>query len=409
MFVIFVICHLTATETARETMIMQTAPTLFEPITFANGITLRNRIVMAPMTTWSANDDGTVSDAEVLYYRRRVNGIGLVLTGCTHVTPNGIGFTGEFASYDDSFIPSLRRLVEAAKSGGAPAVLQIFHAGNKAIPELIPGEDVVGASAVAVSPGPFNPGGVTPRALSYAEIQEIISAFGEATRRAIEAGFDGIELHGAHGFLVQNFFSPHYNQRDDAWGGTLENRMRFPLAVVREVKRVIATHAERPFLLGYRLSPEEPEQDGLRMSDTYALIDGLIDIGVDYIHASLSNILEAKPVEATDDRTIAERVAVKVAGRVPVIAAGQVRTPQQAERALDLGLSLVAVGQGLVMNPEWVELSQRGDGRLIETEIRTTNVPEIALPAGLWGQIQFAAGWFKINDDRQAPRQKATA
>ncbi|WP_436010977.1 NADH-dependent flavin oxidoreductase [Rhizobium sp. LjRoot254] len=388
---------------------MQTAPTLFEPFTFANGITMRNRVVMAPMTTWSANDDGTVSDEELLYYRRRVNGVGLVLTGCTHVTPNGIGFTGEFASNDDSFIPSLRRLAEAAKSGGAPAVLQIFHAGNKAVPELVPDADVVGASAMPVSAGPFNPGGVLPRALDHDEIVEVISAFGDATRRAIEAGFDGIELHGAHGFLIQNFFSPHYNHRDDAWGGTLENRMRFPLAVVREVKRVIATHAERPFLLGYRVSPEEPEQDGLRISDTRALIEGLIDCGVDYIHASLSNILEAKPAEATDDRTIAELVAAKVAGRVPVIAAGQVRTPQQAEHALDLGLSLVAVGQGLVMNPEWVELSKHGNGRLIETEIRTTKVPEIALPAGLWGQIQFATGWFDINDDRHAPRQKATA
>ncbi|NDK53402.1 NADH-dependent flavin oxidoreductase [Rhizobium laguerreae] len=388
---------------------MQNAPTLFEPFTFANGMTLRNRVVMAPMTTWSANDDGTVSDEEVLYYRRRVNGVGLVLTGCTHVMPNGIGFTGEFASYDDTFVPSLRRLAEAAKSGGAPAVLQIFHAGNKAVPELIPGADVVGASAVPVSPGPFNPDGVMPRALGHDEILEVISAFGDATRRAIEAGFDGIELHGAHGFLIQNFFSPHYNQRVDAWGGTLENRMRFPLAVVREVKRVIAAHAERPFLLGYRLSPEEPEQDGLRISDTCALIEHLIDCGVDYVHASLSNVLEAKPIEVTNDRTIAELIAVKVAGRVPVIAAGQVRTPQQAERALDLGLSLVAVGQGLVMNPEWVELSKRGNGSLIETEIRTTKVPEIALPAGLWGQIQFATGWFKINDNGKAQRQKAIA
>ncbi|MER8705139.1 NADH-dependent flavin oxidoreductase [Mesorhizobium sp. M1088] len=390
-------------------MTMQTAPTLFEPFTFANRITVRNRIVMAPMTTWSANDDGTVSDEEVLYYRRRVNGIGLVLTGCTHVTPNGIGFTGEFASYDDSFIPSLGRLAEAAKSGGAPAVLQIFHAGNKAVPELISDADVVGASAIPVSPGPFNPGGVMPRALGHDEILKVISAFGDATRRAIDAGFDGVELHGAHGFLIQNFFSPHYNQRDDAWGGTLENRMRFPLAVVREVKRVIAAHAQRPFLLGYRVSPEEPEQDGLRISDTCALIEHLIDCRVDYVHASLSNVIEAKPAEAADDRTVAELIAAKVAGCVPVIAAGQVRTPQQAERALDLGLSLVAVGQGLVMNPKWVELSKRGNARLIEAEIRTTKVPEIALPAGLWGQIQFATGWFNINDDRQAPRQKATA
>ena len=218
---------------------MEATPTLFEPFGFANGLTLRNRVVMAPMTTWSANDDGTVSDEEVSYYRRRVNGVGLVLTGCTHVSPNGIGFTGEFASYDDSFTPSLRRLAEAAKSGGAPAILQIFHAGNKAVPELIPGGEVVSASSLQAPVDPFNAKEVTTRALSHDEILDLISAFGETTRRAIEAGFDGIELHGAHGFLIQNFFSPHYNQRDDEWGGSPENRMRFPLAVVSEVKRVM--------------------------------------------------------------------------------------------------------------------------------------------------------------------------
>ncbi|QPB18894.1 NADH-dependent flavin oxidoreductase [Rhizobium sp. 007] len=390
-------------------MLMEATRKIFEPFVFANVLTLRNRVVMAPMTTWSANDDGTVSDEEVSYYRRRVNGVGLALTGCTHVLPNGIGFTGEFASYDDSFTPSLRRLAEAAKSGGAPAILQIFHAGNKAVPELIPDRDVVSASALEVPPGPFNPGGVTTRALSHDEILDVISAFGEATRRAIEAGFDGIELHGAHGFLIQNFFSPLYNQRNDEWGGTLENRMRLPLAVVREVKRVITTCATRPFLLGYRVSPEEPEQGGLRINDTYALIEQLIDGGVDYLHASLSNALEAKPVEASGDRTIAELIAARVAGRVPVLAAGQVRTPQQAERALDLGLSLVAVGQWLVINPDWVELSQSGKDNLIETEIRTTTIPEIALPAKLWGVIEAAAGWFKINDDHEARRRKATA
>jgi 2,4-dienoyl-CoA reductase-like NADH-dependent reductase (Old Yellow Enzyme family) len=136
-----------------------------------------------------------------------------VITGCTHVLPNGIGFTDEFASYDDGFVPSLRRLAAAAKSGGAPAVLQIFHAGNKAVPELVPGGEVVSASAVTTEAGPFSPP-VTPRALTHDEILDAVRAFGETTRRAIEAGFDGIELHGAHGFLIQNFLSPRFNPAD---------------------------------------------------------------------------------------------------------------------------------------------------------------------------------------------------
>src|SRR3954468_16027169 len=245
---------------------------LFQPFTFKKGITVNNRIAMAPMTTWASNDDYTISDDEVKHYTARVKGIGLIITGCTRVTPNGIGFTHEYACYDNSFLPSLKKLAAAAKSDGAPAILQIYHAGNKAISELIPGGDVVSASAVEVGPMPFVNGKVIPRELTHDEIIDIIKAFGQATRRAIEAGFDGIELHGAHGFLIQNFFSPLYNQRGDEWGGTLENRMRFPIAVVREVKRVVAAHANRPFLVGYRVSPEEPEAGGLRIADTYELI-----------------------------------------------------------------------------------------------------------------------------------------
>ncbi|MBY3246506.1 NADH-dependent flavin oxidoreductase [Rhizobium laguerreae] len=382
---------------------------LFAPFSFPNGLTLRNHVVMAPMTTWSGNDDGTVSDAEINYYRRRVQGVGLVLTGCTHVTANGVGFTGEFAACDDKFTPSLRQLADAAKSGGAPALLQIFHAGNKAEPDLVPDRDVVSASAVPLAAGPFNPGGVIPRPLSHDEILDVIADFGAAARRAIEAGFDGIELHGAHGFLLQNFFSPFYNRRDDEWGRSPENRMRFPLAVVTEVKRVIREFADRPFLLGYRISPEEPEEGGLRINNAYALIDSLIDAGVDYIHASLANVLEAKPVANTDERTIAELIAAHVAGRVPMIAAGQIRTPEQASRALELDLSLVAVGQGLVINPNWVELATSGRENLIADTVRTSTVPKIELPAKLWGVIQAATGWFKVDDDLAERAQKASA
>jgi len=374
----------------------KTQPQLFEEFTFSKGIGLRNRIVMAPMTTWSGNEDGTVSDEEVAYYHRRAKGVGLVMTGCTHVLPNGIGFAGEFASYDDRFTPSLRRLAEAAKSGGAPAILQIFHAGNKALPELVPGGEIVSASALKAAPGAFNNGDITARAVSHDEILDIIVAFGKATRRAIEAGFDGVELHGAHGFLIQNFFSPLFNKRDDEWGGSLGNRMRFPLAVVQEVKRIIDLHARRPFLLGYRISPEESDEGGIRISDTYELIDRLVLAGVDYTHVSLSSVLHAKPIGDADGSSIAELIVAHVAGRIPVIAAGQIRKPEQAQSALGFGLSLVAVGQGLVMNPEWVELAQSERSHEIDIALRPPVVSQIMLPAKLWDVIRATAGWFEI-------------
>ncbi len=368
----------------------------FQPFSFDAGVRLRNRVVMAPMTTWASNDDATVSDDELSYYRARVRGVGLVITGCSHVTASGQGFTDEFAASDDAFIPSLRRLADAAKSGGAPAVLQIFHAGNKALTHLIPDGDLVSASSLEMEPTPFTPGGVRSRALAAEEIQEIIEAFGHATRRAIEAGFDGVELHGAHGFLLQNFLSPHFNRRTDEWGGSPENRMRFPLAVVREVKRVIGEHADRPFLAGYRLSPEEPNEGGLRIGDVYPLIDRLVELGIDYLHLSLASVLTARPLEDASGRRIIKRVLEQVDGRLPVMAAGQIRTPADAAAAMDLGLSLAAVGQGLVMNPDWVELAAAGREAEIRLSLEESRVREIRIPGKLWSVIKATAGWFNL-------------
>jgi len=369
---------------------------LFEPFTLPGGSVMRNRVVMAPMTTWAGNADGTVTDEELAYYRKRVNGVGLVITGCTQVQANGIGFTDEYASFDDRFIPSLRSLAEAAKSGGAPAVLQLFHAGNKAVPDLSPNREVVSASDIGIPATAFA-AATAPRALTQSEILEVIAAFGAATRRAIEAGFDGIELHGAHGFLIQNFFSPHFNRRQDQWGGSLDNRMRFALAVVAEVRRVAELHAkDRPFIIGYRISPEEPDPDGLRLDDSLVLIDGLIAADVDYLHVSLGDILKNKPIGGSGTATIAQIIERHVAGRIPLIAAGGIMTPGQAADALALGLSAVAVGRALIINPDWVELANSCEANSIATTLDPAQVPDLHIPEKLWGIIQAVTGWFTL-------------
>lgn len=345
------------------------------------------------MTTWASNDDGTVSDEEEAYYRRRVQGVGLVITGCTHVQANGVGFTGEFAAHDDRFIPSLRKLALAARSGGAPAILQIFHAGVKTLPALV--SDVVAASAVAGGGGPFAEA-IMPRELSDAEIVDVVNAFADATRRAIAAGFDGIELHGAHGFLIQNFFSPYSNRRSDQWGGSLENRMRFPLAIVEAVKRTIAEHADRPFALGYRISVEEDVEGGLTLADSQQLITRLIDAGASYIHVSLGSALDQKPSTAAQEATIVGILRDHIGGRVPLMAAGRIKTPAQADSALDMGLSLVAVGQSLVINPEWVDYARAGGDGDVRLSISADEVSRAAIPNKLWNVIQATPGWFDV-------------
>lgn len=375
-------------------------PSLFSPFMLTEKIKLRNRIVMAPMTTWSANPDGTISEQELEFYKRRSQNVGLVITGCTYVTPSGIGFTHEFAAYDDRFINSLEKLAAAAKSGGAPAILQIFHAGNKAIPELVPNNDVISASASSVKSGDFMKRVVQSREMTENEIQETIRAFGDVTKRAIKAGFDGVELHGAHGFLLQNFFSPLFNQRNDRWGGDLEGRMRFPLAVLQEVKNVVYEYATKPFAIGYRISPEESVTGGLRIEDTYKLLDRLISSGISYIHTSLVSINDSYPVESPNGPRTIELILNHIAGRVPVIAAGKIRTPSQAQEAISTGLPLVAIGKGLVINPEWVTLAESGRGHEIQTTLNPQLVPELTIPDKLWDQIQASkgTGWFPLMD-----------
>jgi len=368
---------------------------LFEPFFFKKGINTKNRIAMAPMTTWSSNDDYTVSEDEIRHYEARSGNVGLVITGCTRVMADGIGFTNEYAAYDGSFLPDLKKLAAAAKRGGAPAILQIYHAGNKAVPDLIPDGIPVSASAVALAPSALYAGGIVSRKLTNEEILEMIKAFGETTHRAIEAGFDGIELHGAHGFLLQNFFSPYYNQRNDDWGGTDEKRMNFAVEVIKEIQYVIKKFADRPFLVGFRLSPEEPES--YRVKDTFPLIDKLIDSGIDYLHVSLADLLHQKPIgEENGDFTLLRLILDHVDKRIPVISAGGIKQGSDAVEAINMGLSLVAVGHGLIINPDWVKRVENGEKG--DEVLSLSKADELAVPKKLQAFIKVATGFFQVTD-----------
>ena len=365
---------------------------LFEGLKLKDGIELKNRVVMAPMTNYSSNEDGTVSDEEVSYYVRRSNGAGLVVTACTYVSANGKGFPGEFAGDSDEMTPSLRRLAEAIQGQGAKAVLQIFHGGRSCPPELVPGGDVVSASAVASEEQPS----LLPRSLSDSEVEAIVRDFGETTRRAIEAGYDGVELHGANGYLIQQFFSPHSNRREDRWGGSVDQRMAFPLAVVQEVKRVVSEYAKAPFLVGYRFSPEESTTPGISMDDTLKLVDKLADQGLDYLHVSLMDYKSKPRMGADESRTRLEWIVDTVRDRVPVIGVGSVHTPDEAVEVLQTGAALVALGRELIIEPDWV--SKVAEGR--ESEIMTTlcrsDQERLVVPDQLWHYIMIRTGWFPV-------------
>lgn len=363
---------------------------LFDSFSFPNGVSLKNRVVMAPMTNFSSNDDGTVTDAEVKYYARRSKGVSMVVTACTYVTRDGKGFKGEFGADTDEMIPSLRKLASAIKAEGAKAVLQIFHGGRECPPELVPDGDIVSASAVQTERNSAK----APRELTGNEIEKIISAFGETTRRAIQAGFDGVEIHGANGYLIQQFFSPHSNRREDQWGGSLEKRMAFPLAVIDKVKKVTAEHAREPFIVGYRFSPEEPEEPGITMADTLELIDALAAKNLDYLHVSLNDFWSKPRRGVDDDRSRMEIIHERVGNKVPVIGVGSLYSAEDVIKAFETGVPLLALGRELIIDPDWVEKVETGRENEIEMKLDTGAQSRLVVPDPLWQAIVNTPGWF---------------
>jgi len=364
--------------------------------TLPNGVELKNRLVMAPMTNYSSNPNGIVTDAEVNYYARRSKGVSMVITACTNVTPNGKGFPGQFGGHSDEMIPSLKRIADAIKGQGAKAILQIFHGGRMCPPELVPNQEIVSASDIpAERGGATNEMDIRPRALTETEVEEIIHAFGETTRRAIEAGYDGVEIHGANGYLIQQFFSPHSNRREDRFGGSLKKRMTFPLAIVDEVKRVVKEHADSSFIVGYRFSPEESTTPGITMGDTLKLVDVLADKDLDYLHVSLNDFF-AKARRGVDDlnKTRIEYLLETINNRVPLIGVGSIYTAEDARKAFETGIPLLALGREIIIDPDWVQKVEEGREEEIVTKLDKNKQEELVVPDPLWNAITHTPGWF---------------
>ncbi|MEN8216342.1 MAG: NADH-dependent flavin oxidoreductase [Pseudomonadota bacterium] len=363
---------------------------IFQPFNFPCGVQLKNRILMAPMTTWSSNDDGTISDAEIAYYRARSQGVSAVITAATYVMPEGKGFQGQIGAHTNSMITSLKRLATTIQEQGAKAILQIFHGGRLCPPEILPDGQPVSASAIRTKENDT----IVPREMSEFEIILTIQSFRDAIRRAIEAGFDGVELHGANAFLVQQFLSPYTNFRTDKWGGNLKKRMTFPQALIDEATNTIARYAKRPFILGYRLSPEETETPGITMDDTLQLVNELSETKLDYLHISTGDFWCGSLRDKNDKKSRTLIVQERVGNRIPIIGIGSIRTADDAIRVLETGIPLIALGRSLIIAPDWIQKIQNGQ----EEQIRTTLTDPKALniPDGLWQIIKDRKGWFPV-------------
>ena len=365
---------------------------IVSPFTFPHSkIEITNRIVLAPMTTYSGNDDGTVSDAEIEYYRERNQSAGLLLTACAYVTKQGKAFHGQIGVDSDAMLPSLERIATVLKENGNKAVLQIHHGGRMSAPEELVDGQSISASAVAAE----REDAQVPREMTPTEIEHTILAFGEATRRAIDAGFDGVEIHGANTYLVQQFFSPHSNRRTDEWGGSLEKRMTFPLAVVDAVVNA-ASISPRPFLVGYRISPEEVENPGITIKDTLQLVDALSKKKLEYIHVSVQDFWEGSKRDENDTKSLTQSIAESVGAVIPVIGVGGIHTPLEAERVLASGIPLVAMGRELLMDPNWLAKVNNNNVDQIRTELDLNKQEELKIPDPLWERLTTTEDWIPL-------------
>jgi 2,4-dienoyl-CoA reductase-like NADH-dependent reductase (Old Yellow Enzyme family) len=312
--------------------------TLFEPLRLARGPAWRNRFMLAPLTNHQSHDDGTLSDEEFRWLTKRAEGgFGMVMTCASHVQAIGRGFPGQLGCFDDRHIPGLTRLAAEIRKHGAVSSVQLHHAGIRSPEKLIGTQPV----------GPSDHSETKSRALTTAEVERLRDDFIAAAIRADKAGFDGVELHGAHGYILCAFLSPETNQRTDRYGGAPDNRARLLLEIVDGVR----ANTRKEFQLGVRLSPE---RFGLITPEIVTLAERLMTGGkIDYLDMSLWDVFKEP-----EDANLKGRPLMAVFTKLPrantrLGAAGKIVTAAHAAERLSAGLDFVVAGRTAILHHDW--------------------------------------------------------
>ena len=357
-----------------------------EKFTLNNKIEVPNRLVVAPLTLFASNPDGTINDDEREYLKVRGTGIGLYILGATAVNQEGLTFLGQPRALSEKDLPSLEERAKIIKSQGVLAINQIHHGGLKAKFEysgtapLAPSSEI--ADKLLKDSNSFD----TPtKELTVDEIKKIIEGFGNATELSIKSGYDGIEIHGANNFLLQQFYSPYTNRRTDEWGGTEEKRMKFPLEVVDACCKAREKLNRPDFIIGYRLSPEEPYDTGLTMTETNHLIKALLTKPIQYIHISQWNYFKKahRGDGAGEERlkTIHNLTKEKVA----LIGVGGLLSEKDLSTAFDSGFSeFIGFGCASMINKDLGILLKENKGNQISLEIDPEHPEKYSFPPVLW-------------------------
>lgn len=348
---------------------------LFQPWTIRS-VTFPNRVWMAAMCQYSAEasgpDAGVAGDWHFAHYAARATGgTGLIIQEATAVTPDGRISPYDLGIWNDTQVEALRRITSFVAAQGAVPGIQLAHAGRKASTERTwKGGGPVGAEAhgwqpSAPSPVPFAEGHPVPHELTVREIRDVVEQFAAATRRALAAGYRVVEIHGAHGYLIGQFLSPHSNERTDEYGGSFENRTRLALEVVDAVRA--AWPEELP--LFFRISATDwLERDGWTADDTVRLAGLLQEHGVDLLDVSTGGLAPGVTIPVGPGYQVPFAARVKAETALPVAAVGLITEPEQAEKILANGeADAVLLGRELLRDPFWARRAAAG----LSAEIRT--------------------------------------
>ena len=327
---------------------------LFEPIAINESIILKNRLVMSPMCQYSAIDGYPNNWHFVHYTTRAIGGVGSIILEATAVSPEGRISYGDLGIWNDEQADAYIDLVDEIKKYNCVPGIQLAHAGRKAscgkpwidYHQIKPNE-VNGWKTVSSSDIPFYVTDHAPIALSKTEIFKVIDDFKQAAKRAVKAGFEILEIHAAHGYLIHQFFSPLINKRDDEYGGSFENRIRFVVEIVKEIKSVLTTQS-----LWIRISATDWAEGGWNLDESKKLALILQDLGVDVIDVSTGGAVEHQQIKIEKEYQVPFAKAIKEESSLKVGAVGLIETATEAETILkEEKADLIFIGRALLRNP----------------------------------------------------------
>ena len=360
---------------------------LFEKFTLNNKVVVPSRLAVAPITLFSSNPDGSINDEEREYLKLRGTGVGLYILGATIVSQEGISAVNQPRALSEKDIPSLSERAKIIKDQGALAINQILHGGNLA------DKNYTGVTPVAVSVDNENKDKF--HELTDQEIKKIINDFAYATELSIKSGYDGVEIHGANNYLIQQFFSSYTNRRTDDWGGSIEKRMSFGLKIVDACCQVREKYKKPEFIIGYRLSPEEPFDNGITMTETLKLIKALLSKPIQYIHISQKNFFQKT---RRGEGTGIERLKVihnETKGKGALIGVGSLFSEKDFISAFNSGFcEFIATGCASMLNKDLGILLKEKKGDKINLELDPQHPEKYSMPKPLWNLCLGGGDWL---------------